>query len=75
MNAANILPRGSDMLPADKVGVQRKTKVNIEAWRGNKVESPPFLKRGLTSTRACTMPSLSMVGLAKIDEAPSLKHE
>jgi len=55
MNAANILPRGSDMLPADKVGVQRKTKVNIEA-----------------STRACTMPSLNMVGLAKIDDAPSL---
>ena len=39
MNAANILPRGSDMLPADKVGVQRKTKVNIEAWRGSKVEN------------------------------------
>ena len=39
MNTAKILPRGSDMLPADKVGVQRKTKVNIEAWRGSKVEN------------------------------------
>ena len=42
MNAAKILPRGSDMLPADKVGVQRKTKVNMEAWRRNKVENPSF---------------------------------
>ena len=42
MNAANILPRGSDMLPADKVGVQRKTKVNIEAWSRNMVENPSF---------------------------------
>ena len=42
MNAAKILPRGSDRLPADKVGVQRKTKVNIEAWRRNKVENHSF---------------------------------
>ena len=43
MNAAKILPRGSDRLPADKVGVQRKTKVNIEAWRRNKVENSWFV--------------------------------
>jgi len=55
INAAKIFPRGSERLPAESVGVHRKTKVNMDA-----------------STRACTIPSLRIVGEAKIDVAPSL---
>ena len=50
MNTAKILPRGSDMLPADKVGVQRKTKVNIEAWRGTRLRILPSKRSHLNKS-------------------------
>ena len=44
IKVAKILPRGSERLPAESVGVHRKTKVNMEAW--NRKSSYLFLKAG-----------------------------